>query len=101
MNPSPYAIRKAIELLENSDNYLNNGFERAITTLIAAASRVEEIQSEYEALDRLMGEVMRKAEIDWDGLYKIMRRIYKDPYDRSALEQWLYKNDPRKAGNSE
>lgn len=42
MNPSPYAIRKAIELLENSDNYLNNGFERAITTLIAAASRQPE-----------------------------------------------------------
>lgn len=37
--------------------------------------------------------------IDWDELYKIMRKMH-DPLERANLELWLYNNDPRKTGDA-
>ena len=56
------------------------------------------------AADKINYDKIRKSltepSVTWDELYQIMRTTSANGSTKSLLEHWLYRNDPRKAGDS-
>jgi hypothetical protein len=71
-------IAEAIAILENADNYLDDGFENAIETLIHAAQQSQGVEDVVVVAQELITFVMQRYGVeDADGfICPIHRRLY-------------------------